>query len=147
VVTVLEVSGHPVDWSRVDTEGNYSVALPGAGKYLMVANAAGWAPMAEVFQFDGRNLEHNFLLSERLALSGRTTHLGRTLPQAVVTLLQATGEYVGTTRTSGDGLYTFPLPAAGRYIVTVLHPVDHRATAKKLAVDNRSLTLDLSIPD
>ena len=71
VVTVLQTEGEPVDWSRVDTEGNYSVALPGAGKYLVVANAAGWAPMAEVFDFDGRTLKQNFLLADRLEIRGR----------------------------------------------------------------------------
>jgi hypothetical protein len=41
-------------------------------------------------------------------------------------------------------VYTLPLPAAGRYIVTMLHPVTHQAVARKLAVDNRSVTVDLT---
>ena len=144
VVTVLQTEGEPVDWSRVDTDGNYSVALPGAGKYLVVANAAGWAPMAEVFDFDGRTLKQNFLLHERLEISGRAA-IGRgPVAGAVVTLLRATGEHVDTARTDDDGVYTLPLPAAGRYIVTMLHPVTHQAVARKLAVDNRSVTVDLT---
>lgn len=146
VVTVLQVTGEPVDWSRVDTEGNYSVALPGAGKYLMVANAAGWAPMAEVFEFDGRTLRQNFLLQDRLELGGTATLGGEPVAGAVVTLLQASGEHVDTTRTDDDGAYRLPLPAAGRYIVTMLHPVNHQAMARKLAVDNRSVTVDLAAP-
>lgn len=146
VVTVLQVTGEPVDWSRVDTEGNYSVALPGAGKYLMVANAAGWAPMAEVFEFDGRTLRQNFLLQDRLELGGTATLGGEPVARAVVTLLQASGEHVATTRTDDDGAYRLPLPAAGRYIVTMLHPVNHQAMARKLAVDNRSVTVDLAAP-
>jgi MFS family permease len=146
VVTVLQVTGEPVDWSRVDTEGNYSVALPGAGKYLMVANAAGWAPMAEVFEFDGRTLRQNFLLQDRLELGGTATLGGEPVARAVVTLLQASGEHVATTRTDDDGAYRLPLPAAGRYIVTMLHPVNHQAMARKLAVDNRSATVDLAAP-
>lgn len=146
VVTVLQVTGEPVDWSRVDTEGNYSVALPGAGKYLMVANAAGWAPMAEVFEFDGRTLRQNFLLQDRLDLGGTATLGGEPVARAVVTLLQASGEHVATTSTDDDGAYRLPLPAAGRYIVTMLHPVNHQAMARKLAVDNRSVTVDLAAP-
>jgi MFS family permease len=145
VVTVLQTSGEPVDWSRVDSDGNYSVALPGAGTYLMVANAAGWAAMAEVFDFDGRTLQQNFHLEDRLELAGTATVGGAVLPDAVVTLLQASGEHVATTRTDSGGRYSLPLPLAGRYIVTLLHPATHQAMARKLAVDNRSVTADLTI--
>jgi hypothetical protein len=51
---------------------------------------------------------------------------------------------VDTARTDDDGVYTLPLPAAGRYIVAMLHPVTHQAVARKLAVDNRSVTVDLT---
>jgi hypothetical protein len=130
----------------VDAEGHYSVALPGAGKYLVVANAGGWAPLAQVFDFDGRTLQHNILLGKRLELSGTVSVGGRVVPGAVVTLLQATGEHVATTRTTDDGRYAFPLPPAGRYVVTMLHPETHQALAGKLAVDSRSVTLDLAEP-
>jgi MFS family permease len=143
VVTVLQTDGEPVDWSRVDAEGNYSVALPGAGKYLMVANAGGWAPMAEVFDFDGLTLKQNFMLRERLELGGSVRAGGKSVAGAVVTLLEASGEHVATTRTDDDGGYAFPLPVIGRYVVTMLHPVTLQAVARKLAVDNRSVTLDL----
>jgi hypothetical protein len=145
-VTVLQTGGEPVDWSRVDTEGNYSVALPGAGKYLMVANAAGWSPMAEVFEFDGRSLEHNVLLRDRLTIGGTASAAGEGIAGAVMTLLEAGGSHVATTRTDNDGTYAFPLPPAGRYVVTMLHPLSERAMAQKLAVDNRSVTLDLAAP-
>ncbi|MDR7082553.1 MFS family permease [Arthrobacter ginsengisoli] len=146
VVTVLHTGGEPVDWSRVDTEGNYSVALPGAGKYLMVANAAGWTPTAEVFEFDGRTLEHNFLLQDRLTIRGTIRAGGKTIAGAAVTLLEAGGGHVATTRTDDDGAYAFPLPPAGRYVVTMLHPLTEQAMAQKLAVDNASVTLDLAAP-
>ncbi|MFB9712700.1 MFS transporter, partial [Arthrobacter methylotrophus] len=146
VVTVLQTGGQPVDWGRVDTEGNYSVALPGAGKYLMVANAAGWTPTAEVFEFDGRTLEHNVLLRDRLTIGGEVSVAGEGIAGAVVTLLEAGGGHVATTRTDADGMYAFPLPPAGRYVVTMLQPLTERAIAQKLAVDNRSVTLDLAAP-
>ncbi|QDG65012.1 MFS transporter [Pseudarthrobacter sp. NIBRBAC000502772] len=146
VVTVLQTAGEPVDWSRVDTEGNYSVALPGAGKYLMVTNAAGWAPMAEVFDFDGRTRHQNFLLRDRLEISGLVTAGSAAVAGAVVTLLEASGGYVHTTLSDDDGAYAFPLPLAGRYIVTMVDPATHQAMARKLAVDNRSVTVDLAAP-
>lgn len=146
VVTVLQTAGEPVDWSRVDTEGNYSVALPGAGKYLMVTNAAGWAPMAEVFDFDGRTRHQNFLLRDRLEISGLVTAGSAAVTGAVVTLLEASGGYVHTTLSDDDGAYAFPLPLAGRYVVSMVDPATHQAMARKLAVDNRSVTVDLAAP-
>jgi MFS family permease len=146
VVTVLQTDGDPVDWSRVDTEGNYSVALPGAGMYLMVANAGGWAPMAEVFTFDGRTLQHNFMLRDRLQVRGTVSAGGASVSGAVVTLLEAGGGHVGTTRTDGNGGYAFPLPVAGRYVLTMLHPVTQEAMAQKVTVDIRSINLDFTAP-
>ena len=143
VVTVLQTDGDPVDWSRVDTEGNYSVALPGTGKYLMVANAAGWAPMAEVFDFDGRTLKQNFLLRDQLELRGTVTAGTVPLAGAVLTLLGASGGHVGTT-TDTDGRYAFPLPVIGRYVMTMLDPATQDATAQKVIVDIQSVTLDFT---
>ena len=130
-MTVLQTAGEPVDWSRVDTEGNYSVALPGAGKYLMVANAAGWAPMAEVFGFDGRTPEAELLLRDRLEIGGSVTAGGEPVAGAVVTLLEASGGHVDTAGSDGEGRYAFPLPVVRRYVVTMLHPATHEATAKR----------------
>ncbi|MEW1811977.1 MFS transporter [Pseudarthrobacter phenanthrenivorans] len=146
VVTVLQTDGEPVDWSRVDAEGNYSVALPGVGRYLMVANAGGWAPMAEVFDFDGRTLQQNFLLRDRLQVSGRVSVGGASVSEAVVTLLEAGGGHVGTTRTDGNGGYAFPLPVAGRYVLTMLHPMTQETLAQKVTVDIRSIRLDFPTP-
>ncbi|MFB9859493.1 MFS transporter [Paenarthrobacter aurescens] len=146
VVTVLQTDGQPVDWSRVNVEGNYSVALPGAGRYLMVANAAGWAPMTEVFDFDERSLQQNFFLRDRLKIGGTVSAGRKPVAGAVVTLQEAGGGHVGTTRTDEDGGYAFPLPAPGRYLITMLHPATHAAMAQKLAVDNCSMTLDFAAP-
>jgi hypothetical protein len=112
----------------------------------MVANTAGWAPMAEVFEFDGRTLEHNFQLRNRLMISGTASAGVQRIAGAVMTLLEAGGGHVANTRTDTDGTYAFPLPPAGRYIVTMLHPLTEQAVAQKLAVDNRSVTLEFAAP-
>jgi acyl-coenzyme A thioesterase PaaI-like protein len=65
----------------------------------MVANAAGWTPMAEVFEFDGRTVEHNFQLRNRLMISGTASRGGHAIGGAVVALLEAGGGYIATTRT------------------------------------------------
>lgn len=147
VVIVLRTSGDQVDWSRVDAEGNYSVALPSAGEYLMVANAAGWSPIAEVFEFDGRALHQNFLLQDRLEISGSVSDSGGRVRGAVITLLEAGGGHLGTARTDDDGAFAFPLPLAGRYVLTMLHPKTRVAIAQKITVDTRSVRIDFAAPD
>ncbi|YCQ22646.1 MFS transporter (plasmid) [Arthrobacter sp. Z1-9] len=144
VVTVLQTDGEPVDWSRVDTEGNYCVALPGTGKYLMVANAAGWAPMAKVFEFDGRTLKQNFLLREQLQLRGTVTAGSAPLAVPILTLLGASGGHVGATTTDADGRHALPLPVVGHYVVAMLDPATQDAAAQKVIVDIQSVTLDLA---
>jgi MFS family permease len=145
VVTVLQLNGDPVDWSRVDTDGQYSLAVPGAGRYLLVINAAGWAPDARVFDFDGHTLQHDLTLGEQLTLSGQVSDGGAPVPGAVVTLLHAGGEHAASVEADDAGRYEVPLPAAGRYIVSVLHPQTLGASARKLTVDNRSVTLDVAL--
>ncbi|MGX9901372.1 carboxypeptidase-like regulatory domain-containing protein [Arthrobacter sp. SA17] len=102
--------------------------------------------MAEVFEFDGRALQHNFLLREQLTIGGEASAGGEATVGAVVTLLESGGGHVATTRTDDDGAYTFPLPPAGRYVVTMLNPLTEQAMAQKLAVDNRSVTVDFAAP-
>jgi MFS family permease len=145
VVTVLQLNGDPVDWNRVDSDGRYSVAVPGAGKYLLVVNAAGWTPEAHVFDFDGVTLQQDFTLGNQLTLSGLATSGDVPVVAAVVSLMQGGGEHVTSVETDPDGRYSMPLPPAGRYIVSMLDPETHQATARKLALDNRSVTLDLAV--
>ncbi|MBO1268270.1 MFS transporter [Arthrobacter cavernae] len=145
VVTVLRLNGDPVDWSRVDAHGRYSLAVPGAGKYLLIVNAAGWTPAAQVFDFDGITLQRDFTLQNQLTLSGQATSGGEPIAGAVVSLLQGVGEHVASVEAGDDGRYSVPLPPAGRYIVSMLNPETHEATARKLTVDNRSVTLDLAV--
>ena len=43
VVSVLDRSGRQADWARADNDGRWSVVLPGAGEYLVICSAEGWA--------------------------------------------------------------------------------------------------------
>ena len=77
VVTVVKTDGTAVDWSRADNDGNYSVVLPGPGKYLVLANALGWAPRAEVLEFVDQNTRQHITLTEQLTLSGTACRGGQ----------------------------------------------------------------------
>lgn len=146
VVTVVKIDGTPVDWSRGDSDGNYSVVLPGPGNYLVLANALGWVPRAEVMEFRDATGGRHLTLTDRLTLSGRITRGGQPVPDALVTLGEAAGGTVQSVHTDKAGTYCMPLPAAGRYIVTALEPDTWRATARKIVLDVRSAVVDIETP-
>jgi len=146
VVTVMKIDGTPVDWSRADGNGDYSVVLPGPGRYLVLANAQGWTPRAEVIEFVDPHERQPIILTDQLTLSGTTSRAGRPIGGALVTLSEATGEVVGSVRADDAGHYRMPLPAAGRYIVTMLEPDDLHAFARKVVLDVRSAVVDIEAP-
>ncbi|MGW0175350.1 MFS transporter [Rhodococcus sp. NPDC003322] len=147
VVTVLRTTGEPVDWSRADNTGEFSVVLPQPGPYLVVTNADGWAPRSQVIDFDGSDTRQSVVLTHRLRLGGRVTDGGHSVPDAVVSLVKATGEYVGTTRTDADGHYEFAQPSTGRHLVTVL-TADRRTATRQFVQLSRPAEIDLDLdPD
>ncbi len=141
VVTVLHTTGEPVDWSRADNDGAYSVVLPGPGRYLVVSSADGWAPKSQVLEFTDATTRQQIRLSERLTISGTVRHAGGPLNQALVTLTKPTGESVTCTHTQ-EGRYELPLPAAGRYILTTLDPSRTHALAKQVLVATQPAVVD-----
>jgi MFS family permease len=65
VVTVMDMEGRPIDWSRADNEGNFSLALPRPGRYLVVTSADGWSPRSQVIAFDSAQSTHTVELGDR----------------------------------------------------------------------------------
>lgn len=134
IVTVTELDGDPVDWARTDKEGRYSVALPGSGRYLVVANARGWSPRAEVVDFREGDTELHVELTEELALTGVTVRLGKPIAGSLVLLHQGTGEFVATCKSDDHGQFRFPLPPSGAYILTAVDGPGQHAYSRKVVV-------------
>ena len=134
VVTVLTVEGEPVDWSRADNDGCYSVVLPGPGRYVVVSSAEGWAPKSDIVEFVDPTTQQHIHLVERLSLSGTITIAGRPLPHALVSVTRPSGEAVETAHADESGRYEMPLPPTGRYILTVVDPEATWARARQVPV-------------
>jgi EmrB/QacA subfamily drug resistance transporter len=145
VITVTTTDGTPVDWSRADNQGNYSVVLPGPGRYLVLANGQGWTPRAEVLEFRDENTQQHITLTDQLTLSGTARREGMPITNALVILSEAAGEVVRSTRTDETGRYSMPLPGAGRYIVTLLEPDTTHAHPRKVVLDVRSAVVDIDV--
>lgn len=144
VVTVLSTSGEPVDWSRTDNDGEFSVVLPAPGGYLVIVAADGWAPRSQVVDFGATAEPREVVLTQRLRLHGRVTAEDLPCAAARVSLVTVTGEYVGTTLTAADGTYEFTQPPTGRYLVTVLGP-DRATVTRQVAVLDRPAVVDVDL--
>jgi hypothetical protein len=144
IVTFMNLDGTPVDWSRADLDGNYSALLPGPGRYLAVVNATGWAPRTRVVDALGADLEWNATISDQLALSGRVSHAGSGVPEAIVVIHRGAGEYLGSVTCDGSGNYWTPLPPAGPHLVTAIDPGGAWAHSLKLIVGVEDTRLDIA---
>lgn len=143
IVTLMNLDGTPVDWSRADLEGRYSAVLPGPGRYLAVANAPGWAPKTHVVTVTGTKVERDFDVADRLSLSGRVTFGHAAVAGAIVAVHRGEGQFVGSARCDDAGRYSVPLPAAGPVVVTAIDPHGEWAVSGKVLIGIDSCILDI----
>lgn len=146
LVSVLDVHGDQLDWSRADNTGRYSVVLPGPGTYVVIANTVGWAPEAAVFDFSGGEVEQHLTLTHELTVSGTITSDGHPAAGALVALSEAMGKQVGSTHCDDEGRYAFQLPPIGRYVFTAYDPRTGAAHARKVSLTIESEVVDIDIP-
>lgn len=144
VITVLDTAGEPVDWSRADHTGEFTVVLPAPGPYLMITSADGWAPHSQVVDFTTDAERHHVLLTEQLSLHGHVTVGAYPCTGAVVSLVKTTGEYVAATVTAEDGSYELAQPPSGRYLVTALG-ADRRTATRHVVVLTRPAVVDFDL--
>jgi MFS family permease len=146
VVTFVREDGVPGDWARTDHDGYFTAALPGPGRYVVVANAGGWVPRSQLVEFSGGNTEHDLELLEQLSLEGTVDAGGAALDGALVTMSAGAGDFVAATRTDATGRYTLSLPPIGTYVVTAVSPDGSAARSVKVILRARSERVDIKLP-
>jgi len=146
-ITFMTAEGTPVDWSRADLDGRYSAVLPGSGRYIAVANAAGWAPQTHVIEVAGVDVERDLWVADRLALTGRVESARSGVAGAIVVLHRSEGEYITSVVADENAEYRLPLPLAGPYVVTAIDPHSAWAGSRKLIVGVQSARLDIRDDD
>jgi MFS family permease len=145
VVTALRLTGEPLDWSRADNNGAFSLALPGLGRYLLIVNADGWTPRSEVVDFADASTHHRIQLNEPLMLTGRVLRGGLAVPGALVALSARTGEFMAATKSDEEGRYRLRLPPPGHHILTVLEPDTLHAQSIKIFTTTQSAVSDVEL--
>ena len=146
VVTAVRLTGEPLDWSRADNAGAFSLALPGRDRYLVIANADGWTPHSQVTDFADEEAEPVVRLGGPLMLTGTVSRAGEAVPGALLTLSATTGEIRATTSTDSDGRYRLRLPPPGHHILTVLAPDTLSSRSSKIFTTTQSAVADVDLP-
>lgn len=141
VVTALAESGAHIDWGRVEG-GTYKLALPGEGRYVLVASGDGWATKAEFVELSGDTLP-TLHFSQRLQLTGVATLDGTPMADASITLITHSGEYHASTATDADGKFALPLPPTGRYVVAGIDTAGGRTCARSVMVVGQPVSITL----
>ncbi len=146
VVSVLERTGQQADWARTDNEGCWSVVVPGAGEYLVVYGAEGWAARSELRELDPATVAM-LEMNQRLTVAGVVSRGGWPVEEALVVLTDSSGESVGATRTDEGGHYELGLPPIGRYVLTALDPADGAAQSEDVVVSAQVRRFNVLLPD
>lgn len=142
-VNVTSLSGRALDWNRADASGEFAVALPRWGTYVVTASAPGWASRAVVVAFESAEKRPEVVLTERRLLTGHVLAPSGLAAEASILLLDADGAPAGHAETGPEGRFQLPLPAPGQYVLTVVS-ADGDATAQDLIIGQESL--DVTVP-
>ena len=145
VVTAVRLTGEPLDWSRAGNDGDFSLALPGRDRYLVIVNADGWTPHSEITDFADPDEPPVVHLGGPLMLTGTVRHGSTTVPDAILTLSATTGEVRATTTTDRTGGYRLRLPPPGHHILTVLAPDRELTRSVKIFTTTQSAVNDVDL--
>lgn len=146
VVSVLERTGRQADWARADNDGRWSLVLPGAGEYLVVYGAEGWAARSELRQLSPDS-PSVLRIDQRLTVAGVVSRGGWPVDDALVVLTDAAGESVGATRTDEEGHYELGLPPLGRYVLTALDPRTGTAESEDVVISAQRRRFNVVMPE
>ena len=147
-VTLADMSGRQVAVTRTDTAGQYTLAAPGAGSYLVIVSAAGHQPAASVLTAPGAGTSHDIVLRGGSGLAGtvRAGGSGQPVGNATVTVANARGEIAGAVTTGSDGTYRLSQLAEGQYTLVVAAAA-YAPLAEQVAVEEGELARhDVELP-
>ncbi|MFD6162581.1 MFS transporter [Nocardia sp. NPDC060256] len=117
-VTLTDMRGEVVGAAVTDSDGAYLCHGVLSGTYTLVAAAERMRPSAITLTVpDSGQLQHDIELSPMSVLAGSASANGRVVPDAYVTVLDAAGEPIATTRTDENGRYVLRDLPEGHYTV------------------------------
>ncbi|MEV6103949.1 MFS transporter [Streptomyces sp. NPDC051940] len=122
-LTLIDVQGRQIGRDASAEDGRFALSTPGSGSYTLIAAAGGHQPHAVTVTVGERPVEIDLVLGGAGRLAGRiTTADGTPLRDANVTLTDARGEVVASTRSAADGAYAIAELVAGEYTLAASAP-------------------------
>ncbi|MFF7647502.1 DHA2 family efflux MFS transporter permease subunit [Streptomyces canus] len=121
-LTLIDVAGAQTGRGASGEDGRFALSTPGPGAYVLIAAASGHQPQAVSVTIGDRPVELDIVLGGAGRLAGRVLTGGAPVPDATVTLTDACGEVVATTRSGPEGAYVITELVAGEYTLAVGGP-------------------------
>ncbi|MGC0336643.1 MFS transporter [Streptomyces sp. SLBN-8D4] len=121
-LTLIDVAGAQTGRGASGEDGRFALSTPGPGAYVLIAAASGHQPQAVSVTIGDRPVELDIVLGGAGRLAGRVLTGGSPVPDATVTLTDARGEVVATTRSGPEGAYVVTELVAGEYTLAVGAP-------------------------
>ncbi|MGK5692039.1 MFS transporter [Streptomyces sp. URMC 128] len=122
-LTLIDVTGRQTGRGASGEDGRYALATPGPGSYVLIAAAGGHQPQAVSVTVGERPVELDIVLGGAGNLVGSVvTADGTPVRDAGVTLTNAHGEVVATTRSGREGGYAITGLVAGEYTLAASAP-------------------------
>jgi Carboxypeptidase regulatory-like domain len=164
-VTLADLSGRQAAVARADAAGQYRLAAPGAGSYLLIVSAPGQQPAASTLIVESTavgNVEstavgntavgstevrHDVVLRGGSGVTGTVrASSGQPVSGATVTVADGRGEIAGATTTGTDGLFRLGQLTEGQYTLVVA-ATPYAPVAVQVAVEDGELARrDVQLP-
>ncbi len=150
-VTLADQSGRQVARTATAEDGSYRLPLDNGGTYLLIVAAEGLNPTASLVPVGDAPMQRDVALAGRSAITGRVLRSdpGQGEPVgvsgALITLVDVTGEVVGSTHSEADGGYSFERLTGGSYVITA-QSLDLRPVARSVDVaEAGAMACDLNL--
>jgi EmrB/QacA subfamily drug resistance transporter len=145
-LTLIDMSGAQTGRGAAGEDGRYALSTPGPGAYVLIATAGGHQPQAVSVTIGERPVELDIVLGGAGHLTGRVrTSDGTPVPDATVTLTDAHGEVVATTRSGPEGAYAVTELIAGEYTLAAGAPAFRPAALPVTVHASRETRQDIEL--
>lgn len=144
VITVTDPDGRQQGRTSTGPDGGFSIELARPGRYLVIATSGSYQPQAGQVTVAGSPVRHDVSFSGGAAVAGVVRTMGSadgngSAARAVLTLLDARGDVVGSGATDADGGYRLAGIPGGSYTLTATSP-GHQPVATSIRLDDGGTT-------